>query len=120
MPLADEIRELRARVLADLNAAHDYYADTKVAWQIVEQFVAAGNTFTNRNLVTGTDTTQADLVGKAQGYVARHLAEATFQQFISIFEAFFLDLLRLWLLAHPQSLSKKQVEVGSILDAPDK
>ena len=35
MALADDIRVLRDRVLADLNAAHDYYADTKIAWQIV-------------------------------------------------------------------------------------
>jgi hypothetical protein len=31
MALADKIRSLRDRVLADLNAAHDYYTDTKTA-----------------------------------------------------------------------------------------
>jgi hypothetical protein len=35
MTLADKIRALRDRVLADLNAAHDYYADSKFAWDIV-------------------------------------------------------------------------------------
>jgi hypothetical protein len=117
--LADEIRGLRDRVLADLNAAHDYYTDTKIAWGIVDQFVAAGNTFVIRNTATGTETTQTDLAGKAQGYVTQHLAEATFQQFASIFENFFSDLLRLWLLAFPRSLSAKQVDFKTILDAPD-
>ncbi len=120
MALADDIRRLRDRVLAELNTAHDYYTDTMIAWVIVDQFVAAGNTFTINNTATGTQTTHADFAGKAQGYVAQHLAEATFQQFISIFENFFFDFLRLWLLAYPQNLSRKTVEFNVVLDAPDK
>jgi hypothetical protein len=120
MALADDIRALRDRVLADLKGAHDYYTDTKIAWDIVQQFIAAGHTFSIRNRMTGTVTTQSDLAGKARGYVAEQLTEATFQQFIAVFENFFLDLLRLWLLAHPQSLSQKMVDFQAVLDAPDK
>jgi hypothetical protein len=65
-------------------------------------------------------TTQADLAGKARGYVAEQLTEATFQQFISIFENYFFDLLRCWLTAYPQNLAGKQVDFKAILDAPDK
>ncbi|HEX8199190.1 MAG TPA: hypothetical protein VF590_01790 [Isosphaeraceae bacterium] len=120
MALSDDIRALRDRVLADLNTAHDYYTDTKAAWRIVHKVVVAGNTFTIRNMTTGTVTTQADLASKARGYVNEQLTEATFQQFVSIFENFFFDLLRLWLMAYPQSLSGKKVDVKAILDAPDK
>ncbi len=120
MALADDIRVLRDRVLPDLIAAHDYYTDTQTAWQIVRALVAAGRTFTSRNLTTGTMTTQDDLAGKAQGYVTEQLAEATFQHFISVFENFFFDLLRLWLLAYPQSLMGKKVDFKAVLDAPDK
>jgi hypothetical protein len=120
MALADDIRALRDRVLADLNGAHDYYTDAKIAWDTVRQVIAAGRTFFIRNTATGTVTTHADLGGKARGYVAEQLAEATFQQFISIFENFFLDLLRLWLMAYPQSLSGKKVDFQAVLDAPDK
>lgn len=120
MPLADDIRVLRDRVLADLNAAHDYYMDTKIAWRIVHKVIKAGNTFFVRNTVTGTMTTHADLVGKARGYVAEQLAEATFQQFVAVFEGFFFDLLRLWLMAYPQSLIGKKVDVRTILEASDK
>lgn len=120
MALADAIRALRDRVLADLSAAHDYYTDTKIAWDIVSRAIAAGQTLSIRNMTTGTVTTHADLAGKARGYVAEQLAEATFQQFISIFEDFFLDLLRLWLLAYPQSLGGKKVDFQAVLDAPDK
>ena len=120
MPLADEIRALRDRVLLDLNIAHDYCEDTKVAWGLVHRYVVAGDTFTHQNPTTGTVTTQAELVAKARGYVASQLAEATFLQFISIFESFFFDLLRLWLTAYPQNLIGKQVDFKDVLDAPDK
>lgn len=120
MALADDVRALRDRVLADLNDAHDYYTDTKIAWDTVRRIIGAGHTFSIRNMTTGTVTTQADLSSKARGYVAEQLAEATFQQFISIFENFFFDLLRLWLIAYPRNLAGKQVEFKAVLDAPDK
>jgi hypothetical protein len=120
MALADRIRALRDRALADLNAAHDYYSDTKFAWEIVNKDIAAGINFTNRNLVTGSVTTEADLAAKAVGYVEEQLPEATFQQFIVIFEFFFFDFLRLWLLAYPRSLMGKKVDFKVVLDAPDK
>jgi hypothetical protein len=120
MALANDIRILRDRALAELHAIHDYYADTKIAWGIVDEHIAAGKTFAISNPATGTTTTQADLAVKAQGYITQHLAEATFQQFISTFENFFFDLLGLWLLAYPQNLSQKTVDFKAVLDAPDK
>jgi hypothetical protein len=120
LSLADDILALRDRVLAELSAAHDYYANTKTAWDLVISFVAAGNQVSVRNTVTGTVTTQADLAAKARGYVAEQLTEATFQQFISIFEGFVFDLLRLWLLAYPRNLIGKQLEFKDVVDAPDK
>lgn len=120
MALAGDIGALRDRALVDLSGAHDYYTDTKIAWDIVRQAIAAGHTLSIRNMTTGTVTTQADLATKARGYVAEQLAEATFQQFISVFENYFLDLLRLWLMAYPHSLSGKRVDFQAVLDAPDK
>jgi hypothetical protein len=120
MPLADEIRALRDRVLADLSAAHDYYTDTKTAWRIVRKVVRAGAAFSAGNAVTGSVTTQVELASKSRGYVVEQLAEATFQQFISIFENYFFDLLRLWLTAYPRNLIGKKVDFKEVLDAPDK
>lgn len=120
MALADDIRALRDRALADLNAEHDYYTETQVAWEIVRRIVSAGRTFTTRSKATGTVTTQADLARKSQGYVAGQLTEATFQQFVAIFENFFLDLLRLWLTAYPQHLASRKIDFRTVLDAPDK
>jgi hypothetical protein len=120
MALSDDIQSLRDRVLADLNSSHDYYTDAKIAWRIVRKVVAAGTTFANRNLSTGTMTSHDDLAAKARVYVPEQLAEATFQQFISIFESFFFDLLRLWLMACPRNLIGKKVDFKAVLDAPDK
>ncbi len=120
MPLADDIRRLRVRALVDLNAAHDYHHESEVAWRIIHRVVAAGRMFTIRNGATGTATTQTELVRKSRRYVAEQLTQATFQQFISIFENFFFDFLRLWLAAYPRSLIGKKVDFEAILDAPDK
>jgi hypothetical protein len=120
MALADDIRALHDRSVADLTSAHDYYADTKAAWRLVRKLIAAGNTIMVRNLTTGTVTTRAELAIKARGYVAEQLADATFQQFISIFECFYVDVLGLWLTAHPQSLGKKTVDFKTVLELPDK
>jgi hypothetical protein len=120
MPLVDAIRALRDRALTDLNAAHDYYIDSKSAWHIVRNDINAGRAFQIQNLATGSVTTQTDLLRKALGYMKEQLAEATFQQFMAIFESFFFDLLRLWLLAYPQSLFGKKVDFKTVLEAPDK
>lgn len=120
MALSHDIRTLRDSVLVDLNAAHDYYTDTTVAWHIVVQSVQTGSRFSMQYPATGTLTTQTDLVRKARGYVSEQISEATFQQFLSIFENFFFDLLRLWLTAFPQNLGGKQVSFKDVLEAPDR
>ena len=120
MALPDDISALRDRVLADLAAAHDYYTDTRIVWDMAQRIIAQGQRFTIRNKTTGTITTQVELAAKARGYVAGQLAESTFQQFISIFENFYIDLLRLWLTTYPGSLGKKTVELRAILELPDK
>jgi hypothetical protein len=118
MALADGIRVLRDSALADLIAAHDYFIDTTVAWNLVKRF-ATSREFTLWNKTTGTRTSQNELADKARRYVKEQLAEATFQQFISIFESFLFDFLRLWLAAYPRNLIGKKVDFKMVLDAPD-
>jgi hypothetical protein len=120
MSLADDIWGLQKRALTDLAAAHDYYMNTKMAWRVVHKVIKAGYKITINNSTTGTRTTQAALTQKSHGYVDRELAEATFQQFVSIFENAFFDLLRLWLMAYPQSLGAKELLFKTVLDAADK
>src|SRR5216684_3823947 len=120
MPLSTDIRTLRDQTLIDLSATHDYFFDTQFAWRDLRNGIAAGASFQYQNPSTGTVTDHANLSSKVDGYIARQLAEATFQQFISIFEGFFFDFLRLWLTAYPRSLIGKKVDFKAILEAPDK
>lgn len=120
MALAADIRTLRDCTLAELNAVHDYYTETIFAWKVVKDVVDGGTVFTVRNLSTGTVTAQNELVDKSRKYVSVHIAEATFQQFLGLFESFFFDLLRLWLLAYPRNLLARQVDFRTVLESPDK
>jgi hypothetical protein len=92
---------------------------TKRVWRLLQRNVKEGLQFSFRNLTTGTKVDEQVLLGRAQLYVTDYLTSSTFQHFVSLFEEFFFGLLRLWLLAYPGSLSKKQVEMGTILGAPD-
>jgi hypothetical protein len=120
MALAEDIHELANRTLAALDASHDYYTYTKRVWRLLQQIVKEGRKFSFRNLTTGTRVDEQVLLGRAQLYVTDYLTSSTFQHFVSLFEDFFFGLLRHWLAAFPVSLSKKQVEMGAVLKAPDK
>ena len=120
MALADDIRNLASRTVSALDASHDYYTYTKRVWRLLSQIVKEGRKFTFRNLTTGTRVDEQVLLGRAQLYISDYLMSSTFQHFVSLFEDFFFELLRYWLAAYPGSLSRKQVEFGVILRAPDK
>jgi hypothetical protein len=119
MPLSDDIRALRDRTLADLDAAHDYFFHTEAAWNVVRQAVTALPPFSVQNLLTGTALSGAELAVRGSGYVSGSLTEATFQQFLATFEAFVGDLLRLWLTAYPRGIGGKTVKLEDALDAGD-
>jgi hypothetical protein len=120
MALTDNIQTLTGRTLSALEASHDYYTYTKRVWRLLQQIVKEGRKFAFRNLTTGTKVDEQVLLGRAQLYITDYLMSSTFQRFVSLFEDFFFELLRFWLAAYPGSLSKKQVEIGAVLKAPDK
>ena len=121
MALVDEIRCLAERTQADLVATHDHYAYTKRVWRLIQELVnKEGRTFTFRNPTTGTRVGEQELLEKAQVYVTDYLPSSTFQHLVSLFEVFFFELLRLWLVAHPESLAEKTVTTREVLKAPDK
>ena len=82
-----------------------------------------GHRFGVRNRDTGTLVNASDLAALSRGYVAGYLSESVFQHFVSLFEDFVFELLRLWLSAYPAGIphkDKKPVELATIIDAPDK
>lgn len=120
VPLREEIHALEKQCLAALAASHDYYFHSRTVWRRLERAVAKGDRFTIRNSATKTKTNQEALVGYIERYVGDYLIVSTFQQFVTVFEDFFFDLLRLWLVAYPGSLSEKDLKFGLVLKAPDK
>lgn len=121
MALADEICRVRDHAISELVAAHDYFTDTQRAWAFLADNITRGHTFSYSSAVTGTVTTQVELAGRITGYLNREVAEATFHNFLAIFEAFFTDFVRAWLRAYPQNLlSTEPVPVDVILESPDK
>ncbi len=120
MALAEDIQALTSRTLSALEASHDYHTYTKRVWRLLPRIVKEGRRFIFRNPTTGTGVDEQVLLGRAQLYVDDYLMSSTFQHFVSLFEDFFFELLRCWLAAYPASLSKKQVDMGAVLKAPDK
>ena len=120
MALADEIEALATQTLSALEARHDYFTYTKRVWRLLQGDVKEGRKFAFRNLTTGTRIDEQTLLAHAQLYVTDYLPSSTFQDFVSLFEIFFFDFLRAWLAAYPGSLSSKQVDIGTVLDAHDK
>jgi len=120
MGLADEIDKIRANSLIALSAGHDYYIHTREAWRLIQQLIQQGRAITFQNQWTGMTVTENELPGLAQSYVTGYLASATFQHFVSLFEEFVFDLLRLWLNAYPQNLGKRELKFQTVLDSPDK
>ncbi|MBY0233164.1 MAG: hypothetical protein K2W96_28095 [Gemmataceae bacterium] len=120
MPLADDIRAAGARAIAALAHAHDYHTFSTRVWGAFKDSVREGGAYSFRNPATGTRFTGEALVPWAERHVEPALGRAALYEFVSALEDFVFDLLRLWLAAHPRSLSRKQVELGAILDLPDK
>ncbi|MGP0062791.1 MAG: hypothetical protein ACLQGP_04200 [Isosphaeraceae bacterium] len=123
MPLPERIQDLTDRIQDDLRAGYDYFEHTKVSLGLFQRIVERGHKITVQNMVTGTVVNETSLGGLARSYVATYLAESAFQHFISLFEDFVFELLRLWLSAYPSGIpnkDKKPVDLATIIDAADK
>lgn len=120
MALADEIQQLANRSLSALDAAHNYYEHNNGVWRQMQESVKDGMQFTIRNTLTGSVVDEQALIALTQLYMTEFHTSFTFQHFVSLLEAWFSDLIRLWLTAYPHSLAKRQIEFSAVLEAPDK
>lgn len=121
MSLRTEIEKIRDQAIVSLDDAHDYFTHTKYAWRSLQQGVQRdGVKLSWRNFSTNLTVNEREISGRAQRYVQVELTSSTLQQFVSIFENFLSDTACAWLLAHPGSLSKRQLSGKEILRLPDK
>jgi len=120
MSLARDILELAARSLTALDASHNYYTHTQAVWRLIQQAIKEGSKFTVRNLTTGTVVDEETLLTLAQQYITEYHTSFTFQHFVTLFEEWLFDLLRLWLSSYPNSLARRQIDFNTVLQLPDK
>lgn len=120
MALKDDLRLLANRAQGALDQSHDYFTFSKRVWRLLQKDVKNGRKFTFQNPPTKSRLNEQGLQAKAESYIANYLITASFQHFVSLFEDFFFDLLRLWLAAYPGSLSRNQLEFSAVLKAADK
>lgn len=77
MSLATDIQGHRDSVLAELDAVHDYYVNTKRAWRIVQGMVSRRGRFSAYNALTGNRTTEHDTrPAKNSKFLKRTIARA--------------------------------------------
>lgn len=119
MALADDILALCDRATAELNAVYDYLFHSQQAWLLANATLASNPAQVFHNPVTGTTISGAQLSVLSARYAEKQLLEATFLQFLSVFEVFVGDLLRLWLTAHPRAIGGKTLKFEDALDAGD-
>jgi hypothetical protein len=118
--LANSIRAVRDDARAKLVRLSNYYSQSRTLWQMIEDDVKGGRAFTSNNDITGVVADQSAIVPNITKYIDDYLKPAVFQQLVTTFEAFYFDLLALWLTAHPGNLYRKTVDLETVLSAPDK
>lgn len=117
MTLREQIANLREESLRALDASHNYYVHTGSAWRLIQRLVKQGHKFTVSNQATGSTIGEAELSGLAQGYITGYLASATFQDFVAIFERFFFEVVKAWLIKYPGNLAGKELKFRIVLDS---
>ncbi|MGO9920465.1 MAG: hypothetical protein ACLQIB_37965 [Isosphaeraceae bacterium] len=121
MAVADEIDALATRAKNDLDDLVNFGAHIHLIWKHFKVWVHQGNTLKSKNIKTGTEVTERDLLKLYPGYRTTYLQGLSFVQLTTLFEAFVFDFLRLLLTNDPRHLAqKKQIEVGVALSAADR
>jgi hypothetical protein len=121
MPLRHDLERARDKALTSLRDAHDYFAHTKDAWRVLQQDVLReGRRLKWTNTSTKSTVSEMEILSRAQHYVEVELAASSLQQFVSIFENFFLEVGRAWIIAFPERVSSRQLSGRLVIRLPDK
>ena len=120
MSLADDIGLLRDRTLDELASVFDYYEGSQLAWDLLCHDIATGRTLALQQYRSGRAVVSSALLQNSNLYLERYLIESSFLKFIAIAEAYFTDLLRAWLTAHPRSMLAKKIESRVVIEAPSR
>jgi hypothetical protein len=120
VPIVDDLQRIAERTKGDLNSVHDFFEDSKTAWESFEFNVSLGRTVTLLNPATGTLIDQAGLLALVPKYTYEYLATFTFRQFVSIFESFFFAFFLRIIQHNPRQYAKSKLELDIVLKAKDR
>jgi hypothetical protein len=113
--LTADIRVLADAYLRKLDELHDDYVYTRRLWRSLQvQVLRHGRKLSIENPVTRSKVDGMQLAAKARDAVAR-LRNRTFKDLVAQFELFVAELLRAWLATYPDLLSKKAINVATLL-----
>ncbi|MBV9469148.1 MAG: hypothetical protein JO316_10835 [Abitibacteriaceae bacterium] len=115
----DGIEALTNHTLAELNAIFEFNSHTNLAYQVFED--KAPNNLVTVTMATNILNTKQDLLPLYLKYRNGYLLTLSFQHTVTLFEAFFFDLLRLLLIEEPSHIAvNKKIDVEIALSAPDR
>ena len=122
MPLRDDVEATQRRVTTALSLAHDHFVYSQQLWKrslVVGKVRGSGRTrLVNR--VTKSRAEGVFLEIAVDQALGLYLPTAAIGQIVSLTEAFVVDLVRLWVTAHPFHLRGTPVDVELIVSAADK
>ena len=127
--LRAETRAAADAVLADVDDLRRYWLDTQTAWEIVRQSAGPDDRPADPGppAFTSTPARRRELADRADDYLQRYFAAAVVERLYSVFDAYLLGLVRLWLTAHPRHLLRsgrgqktRQVPLEAVVNAPDR
>jgi hypothetical protein len=113
--LATDLEAIRDSYLRKLNELHDDYVHTRTLWRSVQVRVQRHKRKLRiQNPITGSTIDGGQLAGKARDSVQR-LKNRSFKEIVTQFELFVGEVLRVWLPSHPELITEKALNVGTLL-----
>jgi hypothetical protein len=119
--VVDEVDALAVRARHDLDDLFNFGVHIHLIWRHFKIWVHQGNTLRSRNIRTGAEVTERDLIKLYGRYRTTYLLGLSFVQTVTVFEAFLFDFLRILLTSDPRHLAqKRQIEVGMAISVADR
>jgi hypothetical protein len=112
------VRDVAVKELAD---AHNHFAYSLLLWRrlLADARVERPTTVILSNPITGSTVANQDLLPVVADSLEEYLPSAAIGQIVAVTEAFVVDLVGLWVVAHPYHF-KDKVDVETIIGAADK
>ena len=115
--LPADVRALRDRVARDVEGLYDDYTLGRALWRLLRAYAGRSTSdLVITNPATGRQFGRSELVMQSRTSMRRH-HERAFKEIVGRFEFFALNLMRLWVIAHPEILGGRELTLNDVLRA---